>query len=155
MFKNRAAAAGIIVLAITGPCVLSGCGSMEKAGEHLVATENLWREWNLSAIEGRPVGDLFPGVARAPSLKFADDGSVSGFAGVNRLASSIDLEALAAGRFLMSPAVTTKMAGPPDAMRLESQFTQLLERVRQFDVSAEALSLTDGVNELLRFVLAP
>lgn len=89
---------------------------------------------------------------KLPSLSFASDGKVSGFTGVNRLTSSLDPARLAKGDFSLAPAATTRMAGAPQAMSVESQFTSLLHQATQFKLDGNKLSLLDKGNELLGFV---
>ncbi len=90
---------------------------------------------------------------KAPSLRFDADGKVSGFGGVNRLFGSTDAAALAAGRLDLGRLASTKMAGPPAAMRLESSFLQSLSRATSFAFDdAGRLTLSDATGTLMRFV---
>ncbi|MFG0260626.1 MAG: META domain-containing protein, partial [Phycisphaerales bacterium JB041] len=112
-------------------------GSGGAAMQNVVSS--MLGDWTLAAIGG---GDLASvGADRVPTMNIASDGTASGFAGVNRWSSVLDLDALAAGKFDLGHAATTKMAGSPAAMDLESRFLSALGGVTGFDVRA----LSDGV----------
>jgi heat shock protein HslJ len=108
--------------------------------------------WTLDEIEGTPVSKLLSADAKRPTLDFADDGSVRGFGGVNRLSTSIDLESLTDDQLMFSPAAMTMMAGPEDAMKVEASFGSLLREVKGFRRGPNSLELTDGKKTLLKFV---
>lgn len=116
------------------------------------AIKSLMGEWELKQLGGGDLASLLPAGARAPSLNFLQDGKVSGFAGVNRLTSQLDISKLAAGEFSLAPAATTRMAGPPELMNIENQFTTLLGRANQFKLDDNRLTLLDGGQEILGFV---
>jgi heat shock protein HslJ len=116
------------------------------------AIKGLTGDWNLSKLGGVDVGSLLPAGAKVPSLNFAQDGKVSGFSGVNRLASSLDLGKLAKGEFSMAPAASTRMAGPPESMKVEDQFLAALGKATGYKLDGNSLSLTDKAGELLKFV---
>jgi penicillin V acylase-like amidase (Ntn superfamily)/heat shock protein HslJ len=94
--------------------------------------------WLLKSIEGQAV----PKEVKTPSLTIAEDGKVSGFGGVNRLMGSMNKS----GEKLFGPIAATMMAGPPEAMKTETNFTRALEKVtlaRSTDGGLELLD-TDG-----------
>lgn len=107
--------------------------------------------WTLSAIDGRPL----PGSTAQPPTLTLSDGRIGGHAGVNRYSAALDEPALDEGRFLLGPAIATRMAGPPEAMALESEFLTALERVATLDraaLDAGTLRLLDADGrEVLRF----
>lgn len=73
---------------------------------------------------------------RRPTIQFGDNGAVSGMAGVNRYSTG----ATVSGKDTLAwtgPIAATKMAGPPEAMALESAFLGALE-------AATRISLRDG-----------
>lgn len=116
-------------------------------------------DWTLDALEGAPGSELAPNLPRGlPTLSIASDGRVSGMAGLNRYTSSLDPVALSEGGFAIGPAAATKMAGPPEAMRIEDQFLTALARVASFDaqqLAQGALALLDAHGtEVLRFIRA-
>jgi predicted 3-demethylubiquinone-9 3-methyltransferase (glyoxalase superfamily) len=62
-------------------------------------------------------------VAPRPELAFGEDGRLSGTTGVNRVMGRWEL---AEGRLTVADPATTRMAGPPDAMELETRLLALL-----------------------------
>lgn len=136
-----------------------GGGSLTSFQSVAQAAQSLAGDWNLSSIEGTEISKLIPDAllrgGKVPSLSFAPDGGVSGFTGVNRLNSKLDLQSLTTGDFKLSPAALTRMAGPPELMNIESRFTSLLAKVDGFNLKGEVLSLVgDGNQRLLEFVKA-
>jgi len=63
------------------------------------------------------------------------------------------MDALSKGEFALSPAATTMMAGPEYAMKLEQQYLTALGKVRNFKVEGSKLTLMDGTNQIMQFVL--
>ncbi len=105
-------------------------------------------DWTLDSLAGQSADSWLSKLGqggRLPSMLVGEDGSVSGFSGLNRWTSSLDLNKLAGGDFDLSPAAATKMAGSPEAMNLESQFFNALSQVEGFDLK----SLSDGALRLL------
>lgn len=69
-------------------------------------------------------------------------GKLSVFGGVNRISGSY---ALVNDAVVMGDLASTKMAGPPELMDLESRFTKTLAAVNGFTVAGDKLVLlTDG-----------
>ncbi len=133
-------------LALFVVMTLSACKSGGSGRKDPVKGVN--GEWVLDWLEG---SDPVPAGARRPTLAINPDGKVSGFAGVNRLSSSVDTAKLAKGDFAMSPAAVTRMAGTPGAMALESKYLDALGRATRYRVYGDRLVLSDGSNDLLRF----
>lgn len=133
----------------------TGCRStMVCYGPRAVTVEQLWAggDWRVTRIVGSDA-ELAAG-RRVPELKFMPDGTVGGFSGVNTIGGSANVDALRAGRLELSPLVMTRMAGPPDAMKLESAFTQALnDPGLTWRIDGERLILSRGgaaVMELTR-----
>lgn len=101
--------------------------------------------WTLVALDGAPVTE----VGKTPTLEILEDGSVGGVGGVNRFHTQLEVTD---GRLGFGPAAATKMAGPPEAMELESTFLTRLGAVSTFDIDDETLRMWAGDNEALRFV---
>lgn len=78
--------------------------------------------WVVVELQGADL-DALP---RAPELELGNDGSLSGFSGVNRFSGKLDLKALGRGTLVTTPIVTTRMAGYEPAMDAETRFLQLL-----------------------------
>jgi heat shock protein HslJ len=117
----------------------------------MTTIESLIGTWNLTTLDGASVADMLGPDMKAPNLEFAEDGRVSGFAGVNRVMSSVDLGALKRGEFALSPAATTMMAGPEAAMDLEQKFLSALHRATGIRIDGNRLDLTDAGASVLSF----
>jgi heat shock protein HslJ len=100
--------------------------------------------WILIAIDGEPV----PEVGKQPTMEIFEDGTVSGVGGVNRFNTQVDV---VDGRLSFGPTAATKMAGPPEAMDVESAFFTRLGAVTNYQVDGETLRLWAGDNEALTF----
>ena len=101
--------------------------------------------WTLVAIDSAPVTK----VGATPTLEILEDGSVAGVGGVNRFHAQLGI---VDGRLSFGPAAATKMAGPPEAMDLESTYLTRLAAVSTFDIDGETLRLAAYDNEALTFV---
>ncbi len=139
---------------VLGVGLLSACASGPKAAEGAVSIQSLAGNWVLESLGGKNSAQLVPqdAAAKKPSLDIKSDGKVSGFAGVNRLTSSLDMAALSKGEFRMAPAATTRMAGPEYANKLESEFLSALQKANGFKIDGSKLTLTDGTSEVMKFV---
>lgn len=117
---------------------MGGCEQTHKAttGQGVSA---LVGEWTLDSIEGGDVGEKLPPGARRPSITIDAEGRVTGFGGVNRLSGSLDTAAAPRGEFKLGPLISTKMAGPPEAMELENRFMRLLDEAGTFELSGDSL----------------
>ena len=96
-----------------------------------------YTEWALVELEGEPVeiGEH----ETAPTLILdLEEARVSGSGGVNRLAGPF---ALAEDELRFGPLMTTRMAGPEDAMRREQTFFGALERVTSYELDGRTLTL--------------
>ena len=93
--------------------------------------------WRIVSVRGEEVAKTLPEGAREPTLTINDDGSIAGFAGVNRVSGRVDAKKLAQGVWEAGPLVSTKMAGPPELMALEREIMLVLE-------SADAIVHTGG-----------
>lgn len=91
--------------------------------------------WVVEELAGAAVA------APMPQLSFGDDGRVTGSTGVNRLMGRYEL---ADGTLVVRDAVTTRMAGPPEAMEQEQRLLAVLSEPRTVVVVGERLELGDG-----------
>jgi len=73
--------------------------------------------WQVVSIDDTPVAEPAPTVALDP------DGAVSGTTGVNRYRGTYEL---AESLLEIGPLMTTRMAGPPEAMDVETHFLAIL-----------------------------
>lgn len=117
--------------------------SKEEVFQSMVPAE-LTGAWTLVAIDGTPV----PDVGKTPTLEILEDGTVSGVGGVNRFRTQLEITD---GGLSFGPAAATKMAGPPEAMELESTYMARLEAVSSFAIEDGALRLWAADNEALTF----
>jgi heat shock protein HslJ len=99
--------------------------------------------WMLVKLNGKPVD------GRDISLEFdAKARRAAGSTGVNRWSGGYQLS----GQSLeFGPLITTRRAGPPEAMQLEREFTQALENVTEIAHEGERLVLSDGDKARLVF----
>ncbi len=139
------------VVTLTLACSIAGCasggGKASSEGASMTleqAVSAVSGEWKLASLGGNPIGDVAGLGGRVPGFTIAPDGGFSGFGGVNRLASKLDLSKLVAGEFALSPVAATRMAGPPELMNLEDGFTAALGKARKFSLKDGALSLLDA-----------
>lgn len=149
--------AALIVTVLALPAslgTLSGCESSQSITDSAAMIQKLTGDWNLASLNGTDIASLMPKGVKIPSLSFTPEGKVSGTGGINRLASSLDLEALAKGEFKLAPAASTKMAGSPEAMAFEDSFLKTLGEVTGFSVKGDSLSLSSAADELMKFVRA-
>lgn len=100
--------------------------------------------WKLVELNGNPVG-----ANKLPSLTLdAATGKVSGMAGVNRFNGTFTQKEAALS---FSPLIATRMAGPENDMKLESEFLAALGRVTAWKADGLILSLLAGETEVARF----
>ena len=118
-----------------------GCAS--GPGAPSPQPEGPWELTRLGDIE------MHSGMPR-PTLVVAD-GGVSGFAGVNQFNGSLAAE----GPFLFTPLATTRMAGPPPAMELETRYLAALQQATAWKVEGDGLVLSAEGIEVLEFRRAP
>jgi heat shock protein HslJ len=143
---------GLLLLGLLHAVALPACQSGPASGSE-PSLNSLLGDWTLQSLGGEDVPSALPAGAKAPSLRVSPEGRVSGFGGVNRLSSSLDVEAISRGEFKLSPVAATKMAGPPAAMQLEDRFTRLLGEATGFSVSGDTLQLFGaGKQQLMRLV---
>lgn len=135
---------------------LTGCesGAVSKNAAEARAIQSVIGSWTLDSIGDKAFVQLVPqdAPAKKPTLDISADGSVSGFAGVNRMMSKLNLDALSNGDFRLTPAGTTMMAGPAYAMKLEREYLDALVKVRNFKIDGAKLTLTDGATQIMQFV---
>jgi heat shock protein HslJ len=106
-----------------------------------------YTEWTLVELDGEPVVE--DGDARRPSLVLdLEESRASGSSGVNRLAGTL---ALNEDELRFGPLMTTRMAGPEDAMERERAFLEALGRVTSFELDGRTLTLFADEEPVARF----
>lgn len=104
-----------------------------------------WKLWELSGNEISPAGEADPvTITFDPAT-----GQVSGFSGVNRFHGSytIDDSVISFG-----PVISTRMAGAPELMELESAFLKFVSTDVDFEITDGRLALAINETEIARFV---
>jgi predicted amidohydrolase YtcJ len=101
------------------------------------------KEWKLVSLNGRPVAKENP-----PTMKF-ERGKLSIFGGVNRMSGSYAL--IDNGSVTLGQLVSTKMAGPPELMELENNFSRTMASVNGFHVDGNELQLLSGDSVVAEF----
>lgn len=158
MRRSMIAMCLLTMLAVPAASFVGGCQGMGGGGGGAAdsLTNMLGKidgEWVLDKLGGKDVASMLGMGGQKPSLSFGNDGSISGFGGVNKLMGSFDPKDLLSGKIDLSKLASTKMAGPPEAMNLESAFTSALSKVTGFNFDKSGgLNLTDGKETLMSFV---
>ncbi len=83
---------------------------------------------------------------RAPAISFAADGKVAGTGGCNRFFGGYEQKG---DKLTFSPLGSTRMACPPDVMKKEQAFFEMLKAVRSAGVEGAKLVLRDGAGKEL------
>ncbi|HLP83493.1 MAG TPA: META domain-containing protein [Phycisphaerales bacterium] len=139
--------------AMSGGCsTMHGLDNLSGARSLASLPQQILGEWKLDALQGFDLSQIAKNNLRMPSINFAQDGGVSGFAGVNRFMGKTDLAQLAEGKFSLPNAASTKMAGPPIANELENKFLAALTSADGAKMQDGNLLLTKGGEMLMRFV---
>jgi heat shock protein HslJ len=81
-------------------------------------------------------------------MKF-ERGKLSIFGGVNRMSGSYAL--IDNGSVTLGQLVSTKMAGPPELMELENNFSRTMASVNGFHVDGNELQLLSGDSVVAEF----
>ena len=89
--------------------------------------------WDVVSIAGQAVVE-----SAKPTMTFALSDQFGGNTGVNRYNGTFSL---GSGTLSFGPLVTTRMAGPQDAMDQEGRFLAALGSVRKFDLGTDTLTL--------------
>ena len=101
--------------------------------------------WRLDAMPGSDLPTT--GMHGAPTLRFEEAARAAGESGVNRFGARVDA---GEGWLRVSAPMTTRMAGPPEAMALEAEFLARLQRAGHWRVQGDRLRLLDaGGGELM------
>lgn len=126
-----------------------GCSATQSGGP--VGNASPLGDWTLWLIEGETTDTAVPRTAKTPTLRVAENGQVSGIAGVNNYTGQVLADELAQGKFTLGSVIATRMAGPPQAMALETRFLNLLQQADTIDSNGSTLALRSGGKVLLRF----
>lgn len=100
------------------------------------------KDWTLVSLIGKPITAKTP-----PTMKF-EQGRVTIFGGVNRMGGSY---ALVGESLTLGDLMSTRMAGAPELMELESNFSNVMRTVDSFHVSGNELDLLSAGNVVAKF----
>ena len=147
-------------LAAWTACVpLGGCATTPDEPE-VVMIDRSWinGSWTMDLVGASGIVEVFGSARlREPVSMQIGDGRVSGYAGVNRFNAALEYTAGDSPvRFVLGPVMSTKMAGPPEAMAGEARVLGALRASTRFvavpgdpdrmllqdDAGAAVLSLT-------------
>jgi heat shock protein HslJ len=98
------------------------------------------QEWRLKELDGEPIEQRHG--AEPPDLKFdTEKKTVSGSTGINRLTGGYKLDA---NKLKFGNLAMTKMAGPEELMKQETEFVNALESVDSWKRTGDRLELMSG-----------
>lgn len=97
-------------------------------------------EWTVTAIGGLAVT-----ATRPPDITFEADGAMHGFTGVNRMFGRYEIDG---DQVTFGQAGTTMMAGPPDAMLLETAFLRAIGAGGIVVVSGDTATIGTGETQV-------
>ncbi|MFO0836012.1 MAG: META domain-containing protein [Phycisphaerales bacterium] len=112
------------------------------------ALASLVGAWRLVSLNGQDITPRLASLSKPPTISFAADAGISGFAGVNRFTGRLDKSGLGGGAFKTSPLAMTRMAGPPDAMQIEGEFATALSKATAFTLEGDRLELRTTASSL-------
>jgi heat shock protein HslJ len=125
---------GSTVVAVPADPAASGAGSLDSP---------IGPEWLLVAIDG---DEDLGGVV--PTLRFAEDGSVEGFAGCNRFSGEATIEE---GGVSFGPLASTRMACGDPADTIEQMYLEVLGSSTGWSIDADGNLALDGEAGTLLF----
>ena len=131
--------AGVLGLPVL--CSLTGCRSVPPPAVTWTLTGTVWM---LVELDGEVVAEQ-----SLPTLQLdAAATRASGFSGVNRFSGTY---VLAGTSLSFGSLVATKMAGPPEKMKLEEMYLRALSTVNAWKINGPTLSLMAGDKVVARF----
>jgi heat shock protein HslJ len=123
--------------------VLPACNSQSKSAQQPIASL-AGQSWTCATLNGAAIT-----ATRPPTITFDGAGRVNGFSGVNRFGGSV--ESAEAGELHFGQMMSTKMAGPPEQMALESSFLDALTRADRYVVTDVKLIFSAGEKMVVQF----
>ena len=127
--------------------VMSACNSQSKSANQPIASL-AGQSWTCVTLNGAAIT-----ATRPPTITFDGAGRVNGFSGVNRFGGSV--ESAEAGELHFGQMMSTKMAGSPEQMALESSFLSALARADRYMVTDAELIFSAGKTMLVQFKSEP
>ena len=133
MTKRTRGVLGLTVVLISLLVLSAGCSDEPSGEEPALDGTN----WTLTSwAEPGPLPD-----SASITAEFAD-GRVAGTSGVNRYNASVTSGT--DGTLAVDPPISTKMAGPEDAMAAESAYLRRLQAATSYQVDGDTLVLNDA-----------
>ena len=129
-----------MALGLTGAMVLmlAGCAELEPASGPVEGEQLARTYWQLVAVNGTAVPT---GTGRQPHIEFDPEKKrVTGYSGMNIFSGGYSATD---SRLRMSQMASTRRAGPPDLMKLETTYLKALSATRTYRISGDALELLD------------
>ena len=112
------------------------------AGKDPALVGTTWTLKGIEVTEGEAVSFTPPVAGTTITLAIGADGRVSGSAGVNRYFGQA--EAGKDDKITFGPMGSTRMGGPPEAMKQEQNFLKKLQAVTSWAMEDQHLRLTDA-----------
>jgi heat shock protein HslJ len=145
--RRRFTEISLVFLASFALFVLPACNSQSKSAQQPIASL-AGQSWTCVTLNGAAIT-----ATRPPTITFDGAGRVNGFSGVNRFGGSV--ESAEAGELHFSQMMSTKMAGPPEQMALESSFLDALTRADRYMVTDAELIFSAGEKIIVEFKSEP
>jgi len=125
------------LLPLVALALLVGCQAADDA-RPATAAAITGRTWTLVSLDGKTL--TLAAERRAPTLELqAEPQRVAVFGGVNRLSGTYTMEGAA---LTITALISTRMAGPAEAMGTEASFSRVLNGVRSWALVEGQLELT-------------
>ena len=122
-------------------------GSPAEGGNRIAVCDPVYPVYVDNNVMAGNTGAALAGVE--PTRGFEASSRVTGNAGINRFNAEV---AVGEGWLRVGPAMSTRMAGPPEAMALEAEFLARLKRAGHWRARGDRLRLLDAAGaELLSF----
>ena len=102
------------------------------------APQGIAGEWTLTELGGQPAPNGYDN--RPASLRFENDGAVSGFTGCNRVTGTYRIT----GESLRFGGTATTRMACPDGMELDRRVTWVVENTMRFSIAGTDLTLFDA-----------
>ena len=145
--RRRFTEISLVFLASFALFVLPACNSQSKSRQQPIASL-AGQSWTCVTLNGAAIT-----ATRPPTITFDGAGRVNGFSGVNRFGGSV--ESAEAGELHFGQMMSTKMAGPPEQMALESSFLDALTRADRYVVTDAELIFSAGKKMVVQFKSEP
>ena len=135
----------VFVMAASVLALVVGCSTAHK--EKAPDPASLVGTWELTRLAGLAVEKS----SQAPFIQFGANNTVAGSTGVNRFNGKTDPAQLSLGGIKLDQLATTRRAGEPAMMELESKFLRAMAGATRWRVKGSELVLSNESGEQLAF----